>query len=183
MKKIFIAIKNNFRREIYCNIFRKEGFEVLETQDAAEVLNLVMKEKPDIILLDVNLSGTKGFETLAEIKKEPLIQRIPVFVFSLLERKKDKIRAMDLDAKDFIIGNQVTPLELVLKVKIAMGEQNSYRVSVNDESDIKKLSRDLGYQGVLRCPKCGRSFVLYLIRDLSKGKNYFKVSFVCPKCF
>ena len=183
MKKILIAINDDFTREVYSKIFRDTKFEVLETKDGKEALNLAKKEKPDIILADVALPEIGGLELLETLKEDTLTRRIPVIIFTQSERTEDRERAIELEAKDFLVGVLISPREVVLKVKAHLGEQKSYQIPINKDLDeVKELAMDLGYAPTLTCPKCGSSLQLFLIRDLSKGKNYFKVSFICPKC-
>ena len=129
MKKIIIAIKNDFIREAYSGVFQEKGFSVFETKDGRDALLLVAKEKPDIIIADVNLIGMGGLEVLKTLRQEEG-QKIPVIIFTQIERKEEKTKAIDLEAKDFIVATNVTPLEVVRKVKIALGEQKSYLVSI-----------------------------------------------------
>lgn len=183
VKKIIIAIKNDFLRQTYFEIFQKEGFLVFKTGNGKEAFNLAKKEKPDIILADVALSELDGFGLMEKLKKEESTQRIPVVVYAQFERKEDKIRAIELEAKDFITAADVTPFETIRRVKIALGEQKSYRVAIQyNLYNAKELVQDLSDTENFQCPKCGTSLILYLIKDLSRGENQYKVSLICPKC-
>jgi len=184
MKKILIAISDDFTQRLYSRLFREEKFDVLEAKNGKGVLDLAVKERPDIILADVFLSEIGGLELLRAFKRKVITQRIPVIIFTQIERKKDRIKAIELEAKDFIVGSLVPPPEVVLRVRIALGEQKTYRIIICKENlnKIKELAKDLGYGPTLRCPHCGSPLRLFLMRDFSKGKNDFKVSFICPKC-
>jgi DNA-binding response OmpR family regulator len=182
MKKIIIAINNDFIRDAYREVFSSEGFDVFEAKEDLAVLNLAAEEKPELIILDAAIQKGGGAELLRELKKNEKSSSIPVIIFAQFERKEDRIKAMELGAKDYITATDVTPKEALLKVKIAVGEQKSYRVEVKDISQAGELLKDLGKQEDFKCPKCQSQLILYMIRDLSKGQNYFKVSFMCPKC-
>jgi DNA-binding response OmpR family regulator len=180
-KKILIAIESDFTREIYCQAFKNEKFEVFETKDEKEVLNLVSKKNPDIILVDVSLPKINGFKILKILKENPLTKKIPVILFRQMEQKGEREKAIELEAKDFVIGVLTSPSELVSRVRMHLGEGKTYLfpVDVNLE-EVKKLAKDLGYDPRLFCKKCSKPLSLFLIRDLGRGKNYFKVSFICP---
>lgn len=183
MKKILIAIKNEFIKEAYSEVFQKENFQVFKTGNGKEALGLANKEKPDIILADIALSELDGFGLLEELKKNVSTQKIPVIIYAQFERKEDKIKAMELEAKDFITAADVTPSETIRRVKITLGGQKSYRIAIQDNVyNAKELIKDLNQNGNSKCPKCGSALVLYLIRDLSRGENYYKVSLICSKC-
>jgi len=179
MKKILIAIKDAFNRDVYSEVFEKEGFIVLNIDKGENVVDLAKKEKPDIAIIDINLPGIGGFKLLEVLKAE----KIPVIIFTQLEKKGDRKKAMELEAKDFIAASEVTPFEVIRRIKIAIGEQKSYRISISkDLHDAKKLIADLGYKSDFKCSDCGSDLLLCLIRDLSRGEKYFILSSYCPKC-
>jgi len=183
MKKILIAIDNDFIREAYSEVFKKEEFTVLETKKGKKALDLAKKEKPDVALLDILLSEIGGFELLEVFKKENSTKKIPVVIFTQLEKRQDRQKAMELEAKDFVTAASISPTEIIRRVKIVLGEQKSYRLKVSkDTNAIKELMKDLDYRPDLSCSKCGANLELCLIRDLSKGRSHFIVSFVCPNC-
>jgi len=181
--KVLIAIDNDFIRETYLEVFKTENFEVLETKKGKEALVLSKEEKPDIVLADIGLSEMGGFELLKTLKEETSTEKIPVIIFAQFEKKDDRGKAMELEAKDFIAAASVSPAEVIRKVKIALGEQRSYRISMlKDLHDARELITDLGYSDDFKCPKCGSDLLLCLIRDLSKGEKYFILSVICPEC-
>jgi len=180
--KILIAIKDSLIRGIYTAVFSANKFEVFAAKDSKNVLEIAKSENPNIILADVLLPPLNVFEVLKELKKDTNTQKIPVVIFGQMEREEDRGKAIEFEAKDFIIGNLTTPLEAVLKIKVHLGEQKTYQIRINkDLEKIQELAKDLEYKN-LDCPFCGSSLELFLIRDLFRGKDYFKVSFICPKC-
>jgi len=178
--KIVVAIKDPLLRRIYKAVFLENGFEVLLAENNQEVLELAKNENPNIILIDALFDD--GFKMVEALKKDLKTQKIPVVIFSQFEREGDKERAMELEAKDFVVGSFLTPRQVVLKMKIHLGEQKTYRIKIDKNlKEIQELARDLGYKS-LNCPFCGSTLEIFLIRDLSRGENYFKLSFICPKC-
>ena len=183
MKKILIAIDNNFIREVYSKVFADEKLDVLETKSGKEALDLAKKETPDIILADASLSEMGGLELLESLKKETLTKKIPIIIFTQSEREGDRKKAMELEAKDFIVGDLMPPLEVLLRVKTHLGEEKTYQLAISkDLKEAKDLAKDLEYNPNLICPKCNTPLHLFLIRDFTKGRNYFKISFICPRC-
>jgi len=180
-RKILIAIKNDFTREVYSRVFRDEKFEVFETKRGKETIDLVLKEKPDMVLLDISLSGMDGFKVLKNLKDNPQTQEIPVVLFSEMGEESKRGQAIKLEAKDFIVGAFNPPFQVVLRIKMHLGEEKTYQIPIDIRNEkTRELARDLGYDPRLMCRKCGQNLSLFLIRDLSKGKSYFKVSFICP---
>lgn len=179
MKKILLAIDNDFLRETYAEVLKGEkNFEIITAKDGNEALDLVKQEKLDLVLADISLSGIGGFELIKKIKE--FKPSLSVVILGQYESKEDMKKAMDLEAKDFIASSSVSPNEVIRKIKIVLGGQKSYRVKISNIEEVKDLYEDLGYDSDFKCSKCGSIMELNLIRDLSKGNNYFLVSFVCP---
>lgn len=184
MPKILLAIYDDISRRAYKELLLEENFQVLETKNGTEAINLAIKEKPNLILADVTLLGTSGFGVLKTLQENEETKKIPVLIFSQIGREEEVLEAMDLGAKDFIVGAITPPRELVAKVKIHLGFQKTYQIPIDEKSlqIAKELRRDMGYLPELQCPRCGFLMHLFLMRDLSRGRDYFKVSFTCPNC-
>lgn len=179
-KKILIAIKDEFLRRIYCDFFNEEGFSVFELLNGEkEAMRIVEEESPDIILIDIFIAEKNNFDFLQKIKENEKTKKIPILMFSAIEEDKYRKKAIEFEVKDFIVGSYSSPFNILAKVKIHLGFEKSYEIKVDIENEkIKELAADLGYNSLL-CSKCGNPMKLFLIRDLSKGRRYFQVSFTC----
>lgn len=76
----------------------------------------VLKERPDIILLDLVLPGTHGFEILKKIKENSETKNIPVIVATNLGEESDKKKAMGLGAEDYFVKASVDLDQLSEKI-------------------------------------------------------------------
>jgi len=65
-----------------------EGYEFMSASDGLEMLDLLKKKKPDVILLDIMLPGMDGYSSLREMRKDDEFKDIPVIVLSAKEKKK-----------------------------------------------------------------------------------------------
>ena len=68
---------------------KKRGYEVVSTSDGAEGLAKAMQEKPDLILVGVELPGMDGFTLVRRLKREPAAKGIPIIVLASNEPVKD----------------------------------------------------------------------------------------------
>jgi len=83
-------------------ILKREGFEVLEAVSGAEALRLV-KQAPDLILLDVNLPDVSGFEVCRIIKEDPATSLIPVLHLSATYMDdRSKVKGLDIGADGYL---------------------------------------------------------------------------------
>ncbi|MDD4062661.1 MAG: response regulator [Candidatus Pacebacteria bacterium] len=176
--KILIAISDQFLRSIYEDFFRESGFLVLVSED--NVLSIVLKERPNIILLDIVYAEKDDFNILKSLKESDATKKIPVILFSRFADEESRQKAFTFEVKDFFIGEYNSPWTVFSKVKTHLEGEKSYRLPITNLI-MEEIAKDLGYQS-LKCNKCFTQMEMILLKDSNKGKNYFKVSFVCPKC-
>ena len=115
--KILIVEDEQLLAEMYRDRFLQEGFEVYLASDSEEGFNLLQKNKPDIILLDILLPKENGVTFLEKLKKDPNFSSIPVVVFCNFDDPETKNKIRKLGVKDYLIKTNFTPQEIVEKVK------------------------------------------------------------------
>ena len=87
------------------------------TSEGEKALKIINKEIPDIIILDIILSGMDGFEILRRIKSDPKIKQIPVILLSNLGQASDIEKGKNLGAARFLVKATVTPNEIIDQIK------------------------------------------------------------------
>ncbi len=91
----------------------------LTTDDSDSALEMMLKERPDVLLLDLIMPGKSGFELLAEIRSEPTLRYMPVIVLTAASDSDTKLQALELGATDFL-AKPVDPSELSLRIRNAL---------------------------------------------------------------
>lgn len=111
--KILIAEDSQFMRGVLKDIFKEEGYELVEAQDGKEALDKFEKEKPDLVLLDIIMPEVDGIEVLKNIGK-----KAKVIVISAVGQEKMVEEAKELGALDYIVKpfDNEKVLETVKKV-------------------------------------------------------------------
>lgn len=99
LKRIAIVEDEVFMREELSDILSKEGYQVDEIDNFVDVAAQLLKLSPDLILLDINLPETSGFEICKEIKQK---SSIPVLVLTSRDKLLDELHALDLGADEFL---------------------------------------------------------------------------------
>ena len=122
MKKILLIEDEKILSEMYETRFKREGFEVINTRDAEGGLELIKKEKPDLILLDLLLPGMQGQEALKVLKEDPKTKDIPVIIFSNYDTPEVRKEAEKYGVR-YILKANVTTRDLVELVKREIGEK------------------------------------------------------------
>jgi CheY-like chemotaxis protein len=84
--------------------------------DGPEALEIVKKDNPDLILLDIMMPKMSGFEVCRRIKNDPATSHIPIIMVTALNEFGDMQRAVDCGTDDFV-SKPVNKLELLTRVK------------------------------------------------------------------
>lgn len=99
MKHIAIAEDEFLMREELSVMLRKAGYQVSEISEFEDVTGQLLALSPDLILLDLNLPGTSGFQICREIKQT---SSLPVLVLTSRDQLRDELHALDLGADEYL---------------------------------------------------------------------------------
>ncbi len=116
-----------------------EGYDVIKADNGRKALELLQKERVDVVLLDIMMPEMNGFDVCRKIKNDERLRSIPVVVLTSLTSKEDRIRAIDAGAEDFI-SKPFDQIEVLTRIRML------YRVkSLNDRlnsayRDVKSLT-------------------------------------------
>jgi two-component system, OmpR family, phosphate regulon response regulator PhoB len=116
-KKILWVEDDKFLSDIIAKRFSGEGCILFHSVDGEEALAIAEKEKPDIVLLDILLSGLDGFQILERLKKNAGTASIPIIILSNLGQRTDIEKGKQLGANQFLIKATVTLDEIIAEVK------------------------------------------------------------------
>ncbi len=103
---------------IYQSKFELEGFFLIVADNYKDAIKFALYDKPDLIMLDLLLGNENGLDVLDELKKNSKTSKIPVVVFTNFDTEETKDKAFKLGAIDYIVKAQVTPSEIVKKVRM-----------------------------------------------------------------
>jgi len=95
---------------------RREGFDVITASSGETGLNLIRKQKPDLVLLDLMLPQRDGLDICREIKNSPATQHIPVVIVSAKSDESDVVLGLGMLADDYI-RKPFSPRELIARVR------------------------------------------------------------------
>jgi DNA-binding response OmpR family regulator len=121
--KVLIVDDDAFLSGIYATKLELEGFEVVSARDGEDGLKAAVKEKPDLILLDVLMPKLDGFEVLKRLKADEAVKAIPVIMLTNLGQKEDIEKGMQEGAADYLIKAHFVPAEAVEKIKKVLNLQ------------------------------------------------------------
>lgn len=117
MSKILLVEDDSLMVKMYNLKFTHDGFEVDTALDGEQALEKV-KDKPDVIVLDIMLPKMSGTEVLEKIKADPKTKDIPVIILTNLNiTEGDVAKTKELGAKEVLSKTDVTPQEVVDKIR------------------------------------------------------------------
>ncbi len=97
----------------------REGYRVLGTRDGKEAVQLVRREAPALVLLDLMLPGLDGLEVCRRLKADPVTQPIPIIMVTAKGEESDVVLGLGLGADDYVT-KPFSPKELVARVKAVL---------------------------------------------------------------
>lgn len=103
MKRVLIAEDERDIRELVDFALRYSGYEVLTARDGEEAFDLILKEKPDLVLLDVRMPRMSGFEVCRRMKNGQATRNIPVIFLSAKTQDTEIQAGLDAGAEAYIV--------------------------------------------------------------------------------
>ena len=88
--------------EVLTRLMTRLGYDVVTAPDGESALLSVGRDRPDLVLLDVNMPGMDGIEVCRRIKTDPATRLIPVVLVTTLKESEDRLRGIDAGADDFL---------------------------------------------------------------------------------
>lgn len=118
-KKIVVADDEPEITELMETILQAEGYQVVSVPHGAQLPNIVLKEKPDLLLLDVLLPGIDGYSLQLQFAQQESTKNIPVIVLTALPATRSLFEKFE-QVKAFI-SKPFNPDELTKKIKEILG--------------------------------------------------------------
>lgn len=121
-QKIILIVEDDpILLKMYTEKFTFEGFTVLNAKDGQEALDKATKENMDIILLDIMLPRMSGTDFLEKFKATAKGKDIPVIALTNLAEEEERLKAIKLGVKEYLVKAMQTPEQVVEKVKKHVG--------------------------------------------------------------
>lgn len=120
-KKILLVEDDNALASVYRSRLELEGFVVEHVQNGELALAKIIEFKPDLVVLDVMMPKVNGFDVLDIVRNTPETANVHVVMLTALSQPKDKERAQQLGADDYLVKSQVVIGDVVERIKHHLG--------------------------------------------------------------
>lgn len=117
--KILVVEDHKDTRDLLEYNLTAAEFDVMVTEDGHQALEMVRREKPDLVLLDLMLPGIDGLEICRRLKKTPETSETPVVMLTAKGEEVDRIVGLELGADDYVV-KPFSPRELILRIKAVL---------------------------------------------------------------
>jgi two-component system cell cycle response regulator DivK len=115
-KRILVVEDQEDNRRIIRDLLASTGYEMIEALDGETGVRLAETERPDLILMDIQLPLLDGHEATRRIKDNPELRAIPVIVVTSYALSGDDVKAMEAGC-DAYVAKPFSPRQLLSKIR------------------------------------------------------------------
>ncbi len=115
-KRILVIEDHEDNRRIMNFTLSAAGFEMIEAVTGDEGVAMAESERPDLILMDIQLPGIDGYEATRLIKAKPALRHIPIIVVTSYALSGDEVKAKEAGCNAYL-AKPFRPRELLAKVR------------------------------------------------------------------
>jgi diguanylate cyclase (GGDEF)-like protein len=118
-EKILIADDDSDILDVLRITLEAEGYDVIESHDGKEALDIIRKTTPDLLITDFKMPKMCGDEVCRILKQDILVQHMPIIMLTGKGDVADKVHGINAGADDYIV-KPFEPQELVARVKMVL---------------------------------------------------------------
>lgn len=115
VRKILIVDDSATDRQFFMETLAKQGYQCVTAENGDEAITKSKSERPDLILMDVVMPGTNGFQATRAITRDEATKHIPVIVVTSKNQETDRIWGMRQGATDYLV-KPIEARDLIAKV-------------------------------------------------------------------
>ena len=113
---ILVAEDNADQRSLYVALLSGVGYHVLEASDGAEAVEIARQSQPGLVLMDVTMPGTSGWNAVRTLKQDPQTHIIPIIVVTGLASTWDRDASIASGCDEYL-AKPVQPVRLLEEVR------------------------------------------------------------------
>jgi len=100
--KVLIVEDNELNMKLFNDLLQAHGYITFKTSDGRKVLDMVRENKPDLILMDIQLPEVSGLDVTQWLKEDDELKHIPVVAVTAFAMKGDEDRMLEGSCQDYI---------------------------------------------------------------------------------
>ena len=119
-KRILVIEDQEDNRQIVRDLMTASGYDLIEATTGEEGLAAAARERPDLILMDIQLPGIDGYEVTRRIKANPQLKKIPIIAVTSYALSGDDAKAFAAGC-DAYVTKPFVPRQLLAKIREYLG--------------------------------------------------------------
>ena len=123
-KRIVVIDDEPAIREALVEMLSVAGFDVSSAQNGKEGLDVVSRQRPDLILLDIMMPEMNGWQVLEALKKDEWSKTVPVIILTNLDGVENVSKAMEQEAYEYVVKGDTELKDILAMVKRKLGMQS-----------------------------------------------------------
>ena len=101
-KRILVVEDTEDNRQIVRDLLTSVGYEMIEAVDGAQGVEMALSEKPDLILMDIQLPVFDGYEATRRIRANPVTKDIPIIAVTSYALSGDESKALEAGCNSYV---------------------------------------------------------------------------------
>lgn len=101
-KKVLIVEDNELNMKLFEDLLGAHGYDTIKTKDGGQVLDIARAQKPDLIIMDIQLPEVSGLEVTQWLKSDHELRRIPVIAVTAFAMKGDEEKIRQGGCEDYV---------------------------------------------------------------------------------
>jgi DNA-binding response OmpR family regulator len=120
-KTILVVDDEKLTRQLFWLYFTNKGYDVIEAANGREALEIIVRNCPDLVIMDVLMPNMDGFSTVRQIRSKLSPDQLPVIFLTSRADSKAEVEGFEAGAQQFLV--KPIPLDLLfVTVKELIGE-------------------------------------------------------------
>lgn len=119
-KKILLVDDDMYIRDLYAEVLKDEGYDVLIASDGEEAISMASANTPDLILLDIMLPKIDGIQVLSKLKANVKLKIVPVIMLTNFGQEDLVKQAVTIGSTEYLLKYNITPGEIIKKVRLIL---------------------------------------------------------------
>lgn len=147
-KKVLIVEDNELNMKLFHDLLEAHGIGTLETRNGLEVMDLARREKPDLILMDIQLPEVSGLDVTKWLKADEELKVIPVIAVTAFAMKGDEEKIREGGCEDYIskpisVSRFLEVIQTYLNKPKTIEETNAAEESVSNQEEPSEEQEDV----------------------------------------
>lgn len=101
-KKVLIVEDNELNMKLFEDLLGAHGYDTIKTRDGGQVLDMARSQKPDLIIMDIQLPEVSGLEVTQWLKSDNELKAIPVIAVTAFAMKGDEEKIRQGGCEDYV---------------------------------------------------------------------------------